>query len=98
MNLLVIHDDSAFHTKHSLASLRKKRVKLADMPSMIDAKTVVLFLLLKAYFVVVRNPSKSDYTVKSRSSKIVVYRIIVAFTEKSLGTSHDHERKVIELA
>jgi hypothetical protein len=59
LNLLVIHDDSAFHTKYSLASLRKKGVKIVDMPSMFDAKTVVPFLLLNDHsIVVVRNPSK----------------------------------------
>ena len=59
LNLLVIHDDSAFHTKYSLASFGKKGVKIVDMPSMFDAKTVVPFLLLNDHsIVVVRNPSK----------------------------------------
>ena len=55
----MIHDDAGFHTKYSLASLRKKGVKIVDLPSMYDAKTVVPFLLLNDHSIlVVRNPSK----------------------------------------
>jgi len=59
LNLLVFHDDSAFHIGFIANNLRKKGVKIVDLPSFYDAKTIVPFLLLNDHCILLaKNPKK----------------------------------------
>ena len=46
MNQLVFHDDSSYMVGYLINSLRKKGVKIVDLPTFYDAKTIIPFLLL----------------------------------------------------